>query len=170
MKGNKGKKRLFRKLDFEDSGDKKYNIFSPEIRSNPLFDGLDEFLRQAETECQLAFGTISKNAEVAKTATEIKTSKQDYYVTVSDIQGAMEYALNDLIYGIYVLCRLYHLPVNVDYSVTHDWDDSILVDKESKRNQALIERNNGLTDDVQYFMETKYMNEEDAIKYVQNNE
>ena len=80
----------------------------------------------------------------------------------------MEYALNDLVYGIYVLCRLYGIPVDTNYSMSHDWDDSILVDKETKRNQALIERNNKLTDDVQYFMETMDMNEEDAIEYVRN--
>ena len=164
----KGKKRLFRHLSFDEVKDKNYNVFSPEIRDNPLFNGLDELLRQAETECQVAFGTISKNTEIAKTATEIRSSKQDYYVTVSDIQTALEYALNDLVYGIYVLCRLYRIPVGSNYSMTHDWDDSILVDKETKRNQALIERNNKLTDDVQYFMDTMDMNEEDAIKYVQN--
>ena len=163
-----GKKRLFRGLSFDEMKDKNYNVFSPQIRDTSLFNGLNELLRQAETECQIAFGTISKNTNIAKTATEIKNSKQDYYVTVSDIQTAMEYALNDLVYGIYVLCRLYGIPVDTNYSMSHDWDDSILVDKETKRNQALIERNNKLTDDVQYFMETMDMNEEDAIEYVRN--
>lgn len=164
----KGKKKLFRGLSFDEMKDKNYNVFSPQIRDTALFNGLNELLRQAESECQIAYGTISKNEVIAKTATEIKSSKQDYYVTVSDIQTAMEYALNDLVYGIYVLCKLYKIPVGTDYSVSHDWDDSILVDKETKRNQALIERNNKLTDDVQYFMDTMDMNEEDAIKYVQN--
>lgn len=164
----KGKKKLFRGLSFDEMKDKNYNVFSPQIRDTALFNGLNELLRQAESECQIAFGTVSKNEEIAKTATEIKSSKQDYYVTVSDIQTAMEYALNDLVYGIYVLCKLYKIPVGTNYSVSHDWDDSILVDKETKRNQALIERNNKLTDDVQYFMDTMDMNEEDAIKYVQN--
>ena len=163
-----GKRKLFRSLSFDEMKDKNYNVFSPQIRDTSLFNGLNELLRQAETECQIAFGTISKNTEIAKTATEIRSSKQDYYVTVSDIQTSMEFALNDLVYGIYVLCRLYGIPVETNYSMSHDWDDSILVDKDAKRNQALIERNNKLTDDVQYFMDTMDMNEEDAIKYVQN--
>lgn len=160
------KERLFRKLNFDETKDKTYNIFSPEIRDSSLFNGLNEYLRQSESQMNIAFGTLSKLNDIAKTATEIKSSKQEYYVTVSDIQDAMQQAFDDLIYGIYVLCKLYGIPVKNDYSVEHDWDDSILVDKESARNQALIERNNDITSDVQYVMDTKNMKEKEAIEYV----
>lgn len=163
----KRKKRLFRMLrDTKSTNNNGYNIFSPEIRDTSLFNGLNEYLRQAENECGLAYGTLSKLDEIAKTATEIKSAKQDYYVTVSDIQESMQHALDDLIYGIYVLCKLYGIPVKPNYVVEHDWDDSILVDKESARNQALIERNNNITSDVQYIMDTKGYKEAEAIDYV----
>lgn len=160
------KKRLFRKLNFDEAKDKSYNIFSPQIRDTSLFNGLNEYLRQAESECGLAFGVISKMDSIAKTATEIKSAKQDYYVTVADIQDSLQHAFDDLIYGIYVLCKLYGIPVKNDYVVEHDWDDSILVDKDSTRNQALIERNADITSDVQYIMDTKGMKEKEAIEYV----
>lgn len=162
----KGKKRLFRKLLLKQSQEKSYNVFSPEIRDTSLFNGLNELLRQCESECGLAFGTLSKMDEIAKTATEIKSAKQDYYVTVADIQEAMQNAYDDLLYGIYALCKLYGIPVKTNYTVEHDWDDSILVDKESARNQALIERNNKITSDVQYLIETRNMKEKDAIEFV----
>ena len=161
-----GKNRLFRKFVFDETKEKSYNVFSPEIRENPLFNGLNEYLRQAEKQCNLEVGTLCKVELIAKTATEIKEGKQDYYVTVSDIQKALQGALDDLCYGIYVLCKQNNIPVGVDYQMYHDWDDSILVDKESKRNQALIERNNKLIDDVEYFMETRDMSEDQAIEYV----
>lgn len=160
------KKRLFRKLNFDETKDKTYNIFSPEIRDTSLFNGLNELLRQAENECGIAYGTLSKLDEIAKTATEIKSSKQDYYVTVSDIQFSLQNAFDDLIYGIYVLCKLYGISVKTDYTVEHDWDDSILVDKTEARNQALIERNADITSDVQYIIETRNMKEKDAIEFV----
>ena len=103
---------------------------------------------------------------IAKTATEIKSAKQDYYVTVADIQDSMQQAFDDLIYSIYVLCKLYGIKVKNDYIVEHDWDDSILVDKESARNQALLERNADITSDVQYIMDTKNMKEPEAIEFV----
>lgn len=162
----KGKSRLFRKLDFDDVKDKNYNVFSPQIRDTSLFNGLNEFLRQAEVQCHLEHGTLCKADISPKTAQEIKQMKQSYYITVSNIQKTMQQALDDLIYGIYVLCKLYGIPVMTNYTVEHDWDDSILIDKESSRNQALIERNNKITSDVQYIMDTKNMKEKEAIEYV----
>ncbi len=161
-----GKKRLFRKLLLRQANDKIYNIFSPQIRDTSLFNGLNELLRQAENQCHIAYGTLSKLDEIAKTATEIKTSKQDYYVTIADIQDSLQQAYDDLIYGIYVLCRLYNIPVKNNYVMEHDWDDSTLVDKETTRNQAMLERNNNITSDVQYLIETRNMKEKEAIAFV----
>ena len=78
----------------------------------------------------------------------------------------MQQAYDDLIYGIYVLCRLYNIPVKNNYVMEHDWDDSTLVDKETTRNQAMLERNNNITSDVQYLIETRNMKEKEAISFV----
>lgn len=160
----KGKKRLYRKLDFGD--EKTWNIFSPEIRDTSLFNGLNELLRQCESQCGLAFGILSKNTEVEKRVEEIKTSKQDYFVTVSDIQGALQTALEDLIYSIDILMSLYGIKHKVGATGSFDWDDSILVDSEKKQSQALVERNAKLIDDIEYFVQTRDYSEEEATKYV----
>ncbi|MGN1298256.1 MAG: phage capsid protein [Clostridia bacterium] len=171
-KGNliypKGKQRLYRKLIASDDDKNKWNIFSPEIRDTALFNGLNELLRQVELQCGLAVGTLCKPELIEKTATEIKTGKQDYYVTVSDIQTSLQQAFEDLIYGIYVLCKLYGIPVSNNYKVTFDWDDSILVDKESLQRQSLTERNADIIDDIQYIMETRDYSEEEAIAFYDN--
>lgn len=159
----KGKERLYRKIDFGD--EKTWNVFSPAIRDTALFNGLNELLRQCESQCGLAFGTISKIENVEKTATEIKSSKQDYYVTVSDVQGALQTALEDLIYSIDVLMSLYGIKHKVGADVSFDWDDSILVDSEKKQAQALVEKNAGLIDDIEYFVQTRDYSEE-ATEYV----
>lgn len=159
-----GKERLYRKLDFGD--EKSWNVFSPTIRDTALFNGLNELLRQCESQCGLAFGTISKIENIEKTATEIKSSKQDYYVTVSDIQGALQTALEDLVYSIDILMSLYGIKHKVEADVSFDWDDSILVDSEKKQSQALVERNANLIDDIEYFVQTKGYSEEEATEYV----
>lgn len=163
-----GKRRLYRKIITGDEDKEKWNIFSPEIRDTALFNGLNELLRQAELQCGLAVGTLCKPELIEKTATEIKTGKQDYYVTVSDIQTSLQQAFEDLIYGIYVLCKLYDLPVNNTYNVTFDWDDSILVDKEALQRQSLTERNAEIIDDIQYIMETRDYSEKEAIEFYEN--
>lgn len=161
----KGKERLYRKLDMGKENDS-WNVFSPEIRDTSLFNGLNELLRQCESQCGLAFGTISKIENIEKTATEIKSSKQDYYVTVSDIQGALQTALEDLIYSIDILMSLYGIKHKVGVSASFDWDDSILVDSEKKQSQALVEKNAGLIDDIEYFVQTRDYSEEEATEYV----
>lgn len=169
-KGNlrlpKGKERYFRKWNLKDEESKSISIFSPEIRENPLFNGLNEYLIQVESACHLSHGTLAKPEAIEKTAQEIKTSKQDYYVTVSDIQAVLQDAFDDLLYGIYALCKLYGIPVKNDYTTEYEWDDSILVDKDTARNQALIERNNNITSDVQYIMDTRNMKEKEAIEFI----
>lgn len=160
----KGKERLYRKLDF--GKEETWNVFSPEIRDTSLFNGLNELLRYTESQCGLSFGILSKNTEVEKRVEEIKTSKQDYYVTVSDIQGALQIALEDLIYGIDVLMTLYKIPHKTNPNASFDWDDSILVDSEKKQTQSLVERNAGLIDDIEYFVQTRDYSEEEATEYV----
>lgn len=160
----KGKERLYRRLDF--GKEETWNVFSPEIRDTSLFNGLNELLRYTESQCGLSFGILSKNTEVEKRVEEIKTSKQDYYVTVSDIQGALQTALEDLLYGIDVLMTLYKIPHKSNAEISFDWDDSILVDSEKKQSQSLIERNAGLIDDIEYFVQTRDYSEEEATEYV----
>lgn len=162
----KGKERLYRTIDIDGDKTSKWNVFSPAIRDTSLFNGLNELLRQCESQCGLAFGTISKIENIEKTATEIKSSKQDYYVTVSDIQGALQTALEDLIYSIDILMSLYGIKHKVGSTTNFDWDDSILVDSEKKQSQSLIERNAGLIDDIEYFVQTRDYSEEEAIEYV----
>ena len=167
-KGNdilpKGKERLYRKLDF--GKEETWNVFSPEIRDTSLFNGLNELLRYTESQCGLSFGILSKNTEVEKRVEEIKTSKQDYFVTVSDIQGALQTALEDLIYGVDVLMTLYKIKHKTNPNASFDWDDSILVDSEKKQSQALVERNADLIDDIEYFIQTRDYSEEEATEYV----
>lgn len=164
----KGKQRLYRKLMAINENKDKWNIFNPEIRDTALFNGLNELLRQVEEQCGLAVGTLCKPELIEKTATEIKSAKQDYYVTVSDIQTSLQHAFEDLIYGIYVLCRLYNIPVSNNYEMSFDWDDSILVDKEALQKQSLVERNADIIDDIQYIMDTKDYSEKEATAFYEN--
>ena len=163
----KGKERLY---ILTDGNEESWNVFSPEIRDTALFNGLNELLRQAENEMSLSAGILSKLDQVALTATEIKSSKQDYYVTVSDIQDAMQTALEDLVYGIYVLCKLYGIPVGNNYDMNFDWDDSILVDKDALQKQAQLELNQNIIDRVEYFMITRDWSEEEAIAFIKKME
>ena len=61
---------------------------------------------------------------------------------------------------------LYKIPHKTNPKSSYEWDDSIVVDSEKKQSQSLIEKNAGLIDDVQYFMETRDFSEDEAIEFV----
>lgn len=126
-----GSERLYRTYEFEANGDGKSNFiqaYSPEIRDASMFNGLNKLYRQIETLCGLAYGTLSDVADVQKTATEIKASKQRSYTTVSAMQKAWEQGLNELIYAMDMICNLYKLTPAGTINTTLTWGDGVLED------------------------------------------
>jgi A118 family predicted phage portal protein len=133
-----GKARLYRNLDYDTGVTDKpfFDTFSPEIRDVALFNGFNNQLKLIEFNCCLAYGTLSDPQNIDKTATEIKTSKQRSYTMVADTQMALQDALEDLVYAMNFWAVLYGLvPPGSDYKVSFDWDDSVIVDAETEREQ-----------------------------------
>lgn len=136
-----GSKRLFRR---HYTGDAKLSdniqAFSPAIRDNSLFNGLNHILQRIEFNVGLAYGTLSEPSEIEKTATEILTSKQRSYVQVGKIQKSLESAIEQLVYAMDVYATLYELAPSGNYSLSCTWGDSVLedVDKEFQRRLQLV--------------------------------
>ena len=128
-------KRLFRALPGLDS-DKKIDVFSPTIRDSALCNGLNNQLKRIEYTCGLAYGTLSDPQNVDKTAEEIRASKQRSYALVSDTQKALQAALEDLAYAMDIWATLGSLAPSGSYTVSCDWDDSIINDPEQRRQRA----------------------------------
>lgn len=136
-----GKKRLFRR---HDTGDRKLSdniqAFSPAIRDQSLFSGLNHILQRIEFNVGLAYATLSEPSEVEKTSTEILASRQRSYVQVGKIQRSLESAIEQLVYAMDVYTTLYELAPFGDYSLSCTWGDSVLedVDKEFQRRLQLV--------------------------------
>ncbi|CEQ14837.1 bacteriophage portal protein [[Clostridium] sordellii] len=164
----KGKERLYRVFPWEDrEGKRNLDTFSPDIRDSNLFNGLNNILRKVEFNCGLAYGTLSDINDVSKTATEIKTSRQRSYSTVKDIQKSLEKALKDLIVSMNDLATLYKLNVSsidIDKDVSFDWDDSLVLDKdselESMRNDVAV----GILRPEIYLAKKYGVSEDEALK------
>ncbi len=146
------KERLFRGLNIDGGANKGdfYQVFSPEFRDTSLFNGLNRLFQRIEFACGLSYGTISDPQLVEKTAEEIKSSKQDSYGTITDIQGALEKALKDLIYCMDVLTTLYRLAPAGKYETFFKWDDSIIVNAEAERLRDQQEVREGLMQKWEY--------------------
>ncbi|GAA0106698.1 phage portal protein [Paraclostridium sordellii] len=164
----KGKERLYRIFPWEDrEGKRNLDTFSPGIRDSNLFNGLNNILRKVEFNCGLAYGTLSDINDVSKTATEIKTSRQRSYSTVKDIQKSLEKALKDLIVNMNDLATLYKLnisPIDIDKDVSFDWDDSLVLDKDSELESMRNDVAAGILRPEIYLAKKYGVSEEEALK------
>lgn len=164
----KGKERLYRIFPWEDrEGKRNLDTFSPGIRDSNLFNGLNNILRKVEFNCGLAYGTLSDINDVSKTATEIKTSRQRSYSTVKDIQKSLEKALKDLIVSMNDLATLYRLnisPIDIDKDVSFDWDDSLVLDKDSELESMRSDVAAGILRPEIYLSKKYGVSEEEALK------
>lgn len=130
-------RRLFRAHQLGSADTPLYQVFSPEIREAPLYKGLQDILQRIEFNCGLAYGTLSDPQTVEKTAEEIKTSKQRSYSTVSALQTALQFALEDVVYAMDVWTSLNRLAPAGKYETSFSWDDSIIVDTDKEFSQRM---------------------------------
>ena len=131
-------KRLYKKmLSIGDDDSDKIMPYSPEIRDASFFNGLNKILQRIEFSCQLAYGTLSEPAEVAKTATEIESSKQRSYVFVSALQKQTEFALLRAITAAATLAFYHGVIPSAEFEVAFDWGDSVLEDVNAKTQREL---------------------------------
>lgn len=147
-------KRLFRNTRFQGgatTGDF-YKPFSPAIRDQSLYNGLNKQLQQVELACGLSFGTLSDPQNVDKTATEIKASKQDMYTTISDIQKSLQAALRQLVYAMDVWTTLGNLAPAGGYQDTYVFDDSVINDPDVQKQQDSQDVRDGLLAKWEYRM------------------
>lgn len=156
-----GKDRLYVKIDTDQEDF--FKEWSPQIRDQSLFNGLNRLLQRIEFACGLAYGTLSDMQMVAKTATEIKASKQRTYSTVSDIQKSLEHALTDLVDAMNVWARLYRLGSSGDYEVSFEWDDSLVMDMDTEYNLMLREVSAGILK-PEYYLKRRYGVTDEQLK------
>lgn len=158
-------KRLYRALANSTNSigeDGFFHEFSPEFREASILSGLDAVLKKIEYNCGLAYGTISDPQVESKTATEIKISRQRTYATLKSMQNALEDALDQLIYAMDIWATLYKLAPAGKYSIVYEFDDSIVVDKETQFMQDMRLVQAGLISKVEFRMRNFGENEEVA--------
>lgn len=167
-----GKGRLYRAMEYSQGAVDKplLDAFSPDIRDTSYFNGLNQQLRRIEFACCLAYGTLSDPNNEAKTAEEIKTSKQRSYTFVSDCQKALQDALEDYIDAMDLWCTIYDLVPQGSHRVSFIWDDSLVVDTEKERQTDRSDVAMGAMQLWEYRMKWFGETEEEAKKAVGMND
>lgn len=149
--------RLYRGLNLEAGKDQELlKEYSPEMRDEAFKRGLEEYKREIEFSVGLAYGDLSNVQEVAKTATEIKASKNRKYNRVTAIQNNLYDCLEDFVAGL----AFYNSMLNSGYEFSCKFNDSILTDEETERQQDRQDVSMGVMSHLEYRM--KWYNEDEA--------
>ena len=150
------KKRLYKGLNLDDNNKDLYKEYSPEMRDEAFRRGLEEYKREIEFNVGLAYGDLSDAQEVDKTATEVLASKTRKYNRVTAIQGKLEECLNGFVNAL----AFYNGSYMSGVEFTCEFNDSILADEESERQQDRQDVSMGVMSLVEYRM--KWYNEDEA--------
>lgn len=149
------KKRLYRGLNLDDNNKDLYKEYSPEMRDEAFLRGLEEYKREIEFNVGLAYGDLSDAQEVDKTATEVLVSKTRKYNRVTAIQGKLEECLNGFVNAL----AFYNGSYMSGVEFTCEFNDSILADEESERQQDRQDVSMGVMSLLEYRM--KWYNEDE---------
>lgn len=150
-------KRLYRGLNLE-AGEHTELLkeYSPEMRDEAYKRGLEEYKREIEFIVGLAYGDLSDVQQVEKTAAEVKVSKARKYNRVTAIQNNLKCCLEDFAAALAFYNGLY----TSGYEFMCKFNDSILTDEESERQQDRQDVSMGVMSLLEYRM--KWYNEDEA--------
>ncbi len=135
-------RRLYRMLNTGD--DALFEDWTPDLRHESLFYGLDRIFKRIEFNSGLAYGTISDQTTIEKTAEEIRSSKQRSYATVLEIQTLLKTAIIEWAAAVDALCDIYGLAVSGEYIIDLAFDDSIIADRNREFEERLELLKNGV--------------------------
>ncbi|NLS84156.1 MAG: phage portal protein [Ruminococcaceae bacterium] len=140
-----------------------YHVFAPQLRDASILNGYEALLRMIEFLCGLSYGTLSMPQNVDKTAEEIKMSKQRSYQCVSDIQGEVQAALENVIYAMDYWADAAELAPKGEYAASFAFDDSVLGDRQSELEGMRADVAAGLLRPEIYIAKKYGCTEEEAI-------
>jgi len=106
-----------------------WEVFDPDIRDSSYYNRWMQLCYQMEKSVGTSRGILTEPITAAATATEIKAANYDTFCMVADIRKALEKCFEDLAYAVDVLAERFGLtPAGArgDYSVTYNWDMSLL--------------------------------------------
>lgn len=151
LKSDRGGRRLLKDKLFVaiDDGPETVGltIFSPAIREQSFLARKQDYLRTAENIIGLKRGLLSEVEAVERTATEITSSKGEYAVTITDIQGMWTEAVKEAVVLCGKLGQLYHVPGAHEIDpedIRISYGDGVLYDRDKVNQEMLAQFQMGL--------------------------
>ena len=153
-----------------------FQDISSELRSQAYIDGLNNQLSIFGSKCGLGesfyrFDAVS--ARPVQTATASKLQAQNLYRSIEKMEVVVEQCLRDLTKAIIYVNNSWTSNESIkdeDYAnINIKFDDAISTDKESERDRDTNAVKDGLMSKKEFVMKWYLKNENEAIKYLQDN-
>ena len=160
-------RKFYKKLAGREASENLLEVSTPELRLAAYKDHMQAVLSYACTIMQLSSNAYTTDAGgMPSTAKQVLSEDKRTYNTVLGIQNKMiAPALHSLLASIRALQTLYgispKLPDNDD-DITVKFGDSVMIDEETERQQALSEVRDKVRSKLSYLMEYRGLSEEDA--------
>ena len=170
-------RKFYKKLAGRETAENLFELETPAPRLASYKDHMQAVLSYACTIMQLSSNSYTTDAGgMPTTAKQVLSEDKRTYNTVLGIQNKMIIpALHSLLSSIRALQTLYNVSPRLpesDDDITIRFGDSIMIDEETERQQALSEVKDKVRSKLSYLMEYRGLSEEEARKELEeiNNE
>lgn len=145
-----------------EEGDKPITEINPQLRINEHIDALQTELNLFSDSCGLGPDRfVFKDGKIYTNSDQVISTQSKLYKNIVNHEKILNDAIVELVKALMYLAK------GSEYTedITIDFDDSIIEDSEKTRTQAILELNNGLIDDIQYYIDVYKMTEKQAIEF-----
>ena len=152
---------VFHILPKSMNDNKSIDIIAPTLRIDAFVQAINASLKLLSSKVGLGSDFYSYEQAVGvKTATEVISKDSQMFRRIKKHEHVLEYALTNIILAI---CKASNINAT---SVSIDFDDSIVQDKEAERSQDLLDVNAGLLEKWEYRAKWYNEDEETAKKHI----
>lgn len=136
--------------------------YNPQLRVEDHLTGLQLAINLAGMNAGFGENYFTfKDGKVYTNTTQVISSNSEMYKNIKKQEDMLQIGLVELARALYYL----ETGTEYDGDISIDFDDSIIEDSQAKRNDAILELNNGLIDPVQYYQDIYGMTKQQAIEF-----
>ena len=111
-----------------ESDQLRLDVFDPALRDSAYFGKLQQHFALLEKEIGVSRGILTDMTTQGATATEIRRAMYQTFCLLDDIHREYEQYIDQLMYGINVLCNYYGIDADAEYSISYNWSYALLED------------------------------------------
>lgn len=112
-----------------------FDIFDPAIKDSSYYNRLTRLLEDLEKATGLSRGILTEPAAAYENSQKIREATGSTWAIINSLRAAIEKGVRDFIYSCDVLANYYNLTPVGDYTVTFDWDFSMIESSAETWNQ-----------------------------------